>query len=264
LSQTVQTETMGQCRIIRLNRPDSLNSFTIELHQALIAALRAAGKDETLRSVILTGAGRAFCAGQDLQESSAATGKIGEIGDHLRNHYNPLVRTIRELPIPVISAVNGVAAGAGMSLALSCDVAVAAKSARFMPSFTKIGLVPDSGATWMLPRLVGPMRARLMALLCEPVDAETALSWGLVTAVAEDDKLLDTALEYAQRFAALPPSGITLTKQALEDGMDVSFNTQLENECTAQTEAGKSPHHAEAVAAFIEKRPPVFTPGKAS
>lgn len=253
-------ETAGQSRIIRLNRPDNLNSFTVALHEELLAALRAAADDGAVRSVILTGAGRAFCAGQDLQESSDVNGPIKDLGDHLRKTYNPLVRTIRGLPIPVIAAVNGVAAGAGMSLALSCDTVIAARSARFAPSFSKIGLVPDSGGTWILPHLVGPMRARQLALLSEVIDAETALQWGMVTKLVEDNVLMQEARAMAARFEALPPSGLTLIKRALNDALETGFDDQLERECALQSEVGKSPDHREAVQAFIEKRVPVFAP----
>lgn len=261
LSEPVVIERRSNCLVVRLNRPASLNAFTVGMHQALLAAIASAKTDPQLRSVVLTGAGRAFCAGQDLQESMAADGPISDLGEHLDRFYNPLIRALRDLPIPVIAAVNGVAAGAGASLAFACDIVVAARSARFVQSFSKIGLVPDSGATWTLPRLVGPLRARAMTLLGEPLDAQTALAWGLVWSVVDDDALLDAALAVADRLAALPPTGLALTKQALDAAMEVSLDRQLDTERDLQSKAGASADHREAVRAFVEKRAPVFASG---
>lgn len=257
----VTTERIRNCLVIRLNRPTSMNAFTVDMHEALIRTLGAARDDADLRSVILTGAGRAFCAGQDLQESIDPEGPIADLGDHLDRFYNPLIRVLRSLPLPVIAAVNGVAAGAGSSLALACDIVVAARSARFVQSFSKIGLVPDSGATWLLPRMAGPLRARAMTLLGDVLDAPTAHAWGLVWSVVEDEALLDAAMEIADRLAALPPDGLALTKQALDASMDVSLDRQLEIERDLQRVAGASMHHREAVRAFVEKRAPVFKLG---
>lgn len=258
MSDTVIAEHRRHCMVVRLNRPASLNAFTVEMHEALIATLASARSDPELRSVILTGAGRAFCAGQDLQESLDPKGLISDLGQHLERFYNPLVRAVRDLPIPAIAAVNGVAAGAGSSLALACDIVLAGRSARFVQSFSRIGLIPDSGGTWLLPRLVGPIRARAMALLGDPVDAPTALAWGLVWSVVEDSALLGAAMAVADRLAKLPPAGLKLTKQALDAAMDVSFDRQLDIERDLQSVAGSSEHHREAVRAFIEKREPVF------
>jgi len=234
-----------------------MNAFTIGMHGELAAALELA-KDETLRSVILTGNGRAFCAGQDLQETLAKDSPISDFGDHLDRYYNPLVRAIRALPIPVLAAVNGVAAGAGANLAFACDIVIAARSARFIQSFAKIGLVPDSGGTWLLPRLVGPHRARALAMLGEPLDAETARQWGLVWNVVDDETVLDATLAVANKLAALPPSGLALIKQALDDAMGTSFDEQLDVESKLQRVAGALPDHREGVRAFIEKRAPNF------
>ena len=257
----VTTERIRHCLVIRLNRPASMNAFTIDMHQALIRVLGAAKDDPDLRSIILTGAGRAFCAGQDLQESMAPDGPIADLGEHLDHFYNPLIRALRSLHLPVIAAVNGVAAGAGSSLALACDIVVAARSARFVQSFSKIGLVPDSGATWLLPRVVGSLRARAMTLLGDALDAPTAHAWGLVWSVVEDEILLDAAMAIADRLAALPPVGLALTKQALDESMDVSLDRQLDVERDLQSVAGASANHREAVRAFVEKRAPVFKIG---
>ena len=259
MTELVIVERNGDCLVIKLNRPASMNAFTIGMHGELAAALELA-KDETLRSVILTGNGRAFCAGQDLQETLAKDSPISDFGDHLDRYYNPLVRAIRALPIPVLAAVNGVAAGAGANLAFACDIVIAARSARFIQSFAKIGLVPDSGGTWLLPRLVGPHRARALAMLGEPLDAETARQWGLVWNVVDDETVLDATLAVANKLAALPPSGLALIKQALDDAMGTSFDEQLDVESKLQRVAGALPDHREGVRAFIEKRAPNFAP----
>ncbi len=254
----VLTEQVGSCVIITLNRPDALNSFTVDMHAALHDAIESAGNDPQVRSIILTGAGRGFCAGQDLAEATDSDGPIDDLGVHLERTYNRLVRTIRRLPVPVIAAVNGVAAGAGANIALVCDIVLAGKSAKFIQSFSKISLVPDSGGTWTLPRLVGPHRARALALLGDALSAEQARDFGLVWQVAEDDELRDAALAIADRLAALPPEGLMLTKQALDTAMETTFDRQLDIERDLQSRAGQSADNAEAVAAFLEKRTPVF------
>jgi len=254
LSESVVHERHGDCLLITLNRPDRLNSFTVDMHESLSSILSVADEDETLTSVILTGAGRAFCAGQDLQESSNPNGPIKDLGEHLTKYYNPLIRKIGGMKLPVITAVNGAAAGAGASLALSGDIVLAARSAKFVQAFTRIGLVPDSGATWMLPRLVGPQRAAAMLLLNEDIDAEKALRWGLVWSIEDDDHLLDAAFAIAGRLSAQPRSGLALTKQALQQARDNSLSEQLEVESRLQSIAGATPEYREAVESFFTVR----------
>ncbi len=258
MSESVVMTRRGHSLVIQLNRPGRMNAFTVEMHRSLLAALQSIEDDASIRCIVITGAGAAFCAGQDLGEAALVNGPIGSLGDHLDRFYNPLIRTLRSLQIPVIAAVNGVAAGAGASLALTCDIVVASRSARFIQSFTRIGLVPDSGATWLLPRLVGPQRARAMILLGDPVDAETALQWGLVWALFDDDQLVDAALALAERLAALPRLGLSLAKQALNGAFDATLDRQLDVERDLQTLAGASPDYREALSAFLEKRAPVY------
>ena len=255
-------EPRDRCAIVRLNRPASLNALTVPMLRQLLAFLTSVEDDPEIRSVVLTGVGRAFCAGQDLRESMDPDGPIKDHGEHLDRVYNPLIRKLRSLPIPVIAAVNGTAAGAGASLAFACDIVVAARSASFIQSFSRIGLVPDSGATWILPRLAGLHRARAMVLLGDSLDAETAHSWGLVWSVVDEERLLDAALAIAGRIAALPPTGLALTKKALDQAMTTSLDQQLDVERGLQSAAGASSDHQEAVRAFIEKRAPVFTQEK--
>lgn len=252
------TERVGSCVILTMNRSDALNAFTVDMHRALLDALVVAGANPEVRSIILTGAGRGFCAGQDLAEASDPNGPVGSLGEHLEKTYNRLVRTIRRLPVPVIAAVNGVAAGAGANIALACDIVLAGRSAKFIQSFSKISLVPDSGGTWTLPRLVGLQRARALALLGDALNAEQAQVFGLVWQVTEDDALRAAALAIAERIAALPPEGLRLTKQALDTAMETTFDRQLDIERDLQSLAGQSADNKEAVAAFLEKRAPVF------
>ncbi len=245
--------------VLTLNRPERLNAFTEELHRLLRAALQAAGDDDACRAVLLTGAGRGFCTGQDLAARRFEPGKAPDLGRSLQQFYNPLVRALRALPKPVVCAVNGVAAGAGANLALACDIVVAARSARFVQSFAKVGLIPDAGGTWSLPRLVGPARARALMLLAEPVTADQAAEWGMIWQVVDDANLLPTARALCAKLAALPPIGLALTKQALEASGGNDLDRQLDLERDLQGAAGRSPDYREGVAAFLEKRPPRFT-----
>jgi len=259
LDSVVLTERVGSCVIVTMNRPEALNSFTVDMHRELHDAIESAGRDPQVRSIILTGAGRGFCAGQDLAEATDPDGPIGDLGEHLEQTYNRLVRTIRRLRVPVIAAVNGVAAGAGANIALVCDIILAGRSAKFVQSFSKISLVPDSGGTWTLPRLVGPHRARALTLLGDALSAEQAKEFGLVWQVTEDDGLREAALVIAERLAALPPEGLMLTKQALDTAMETTFDRQLDIERDLQSRAGQSADNAEAVSAFLEKRKPDFS-----
>lgn len=246
-------------RVVTLNRPDRLNAFNEEQHRHLMAALEGAEADPSCRALLLTGAGRGFCAGQDLSNRLAEPGRTPDLHSTIERFYNPLVRKLRALPMPVICAVNGTAAGAGANIALACDIVVAARSAKFIQAFAKIGLVPDSGGTWFLPRLVGPARARGLALLAEPLSAEQAEAWGLIWKVFDDADLMNEAKALAARLATQPTVGLALTKRALDAGETNTLDEQLDLERDLQAEAGRTPDYAEGVRAFFEKRSPVFT-----
>jgi 2-(1,2-epoxy-1,2-dihydrophenyl)acetyl-CoA isomerase len=242
---------------IVLDRPDALNSLTVPLKQELLAAFREAGRDASVRAVILTGAGRAFCAGQDLRERLEPD--AAPLGVEIRERYNPLVLAMRRLEKPIVGAINGVAAGAGAALAFACDVRIAAEGASFVLAFGRVGLVPDSGATWLLPRLVGQARAFELALLNEPVSAADALQIGLVTAVVPADALAGEARGIAARLAAGAPRAIGLTKRALNRSLESDLESALEYEAFLQGIAGRTADHVEGLKAFVEKRPPRFT-----
>ncbi len=256
---TILVDNRGAWRILTLNRPDRMNAFTAGMHRALAEALDEAAADEGRRAVLLTGAGRGFCAGQDLSEVAVESGAAPDLGATVETFYNPLVRRIRALQKPVICAVNGTAAGAGANIALACDIVLAARSAKFIQSFAKIGLVPDSGGTWLLPRLVGDARARGLALLGEPLDAGTAETWGLIWRAVDDDKLRAEAEALAARLATEPTQGLALTKQALGLAATHTLDQQLDLERDLQRKAGRTPDYAEGVNAFMAKRAPAFT-----
>lgn len=248
-------------RTITLNRPDKLNAFSEDLLIALGKAVRAAAKEKDVRCVVITGAGRAFCSGQDLAEVKERyqTDEPIELGLHLRRHYNPMVAQIRCMEKPVVASVNGVAAGAGCSLALVCDMRVAAESSSFIQSFIHVGVIPDSGGTFMLPRLVGLSRAMELAFTGRKVSAAEAERIGLVNRVVPDDALAAETAKLAAQLASLPPKGIGLAKRALNAAWSADLETQLDYEAMLQTTAGQSRDHREGVAAFLEKRPPNFT-----
>ena len=240
---------------ITLNRPDKLNAFIPEMHQELRRALEQALDDEAIRAVLLTGAGRAFCAGQDLSQRKLEPGAAPiDLSVSLGSHYNPLVRRLRELPKPVVCAVNGVAAGAGANIALACDVVLAARSASFVQSFARLGLVPDSGGTWFLPRLVGSARAMGLALLAEPLPAQDAERGGLIWKAVDDAQLMSEALTLARKLAAGPTKGYGLIKRALHASQGNSLDAQLDLERDLQREAGFSEEYRKGVAAFLEKK----------
>lgn len=244
---------------VTLNRPEKLNAFTEPMHLALRAAIRRAHDEPAVRAVLLTGAGRAFSAGQDLgdRDPRRMSGPP-DLGHTLEAFYNPTLRLIRTLPKPVVAAVNGVAAGAGASLALTCDIVLAARSARFVQSFARIGLTPDAGSSWILPRLVGEARAKALALTAEPVPAETAENWGLIWRAVDDDRLAEEARELALRLAAGPTRGLGLTKLSIQAAATNSYDTQLDHERDTQRIAGRTADYAEGVVAFLEKRQPEF------
>jgi len=243
---------------ITLNRPDKLNAFIPEMHEELRAALDQA-EDAEVRAVLLTGAGRAFCAGQDLSARKLSPGAAPiDLAVSLGSNYNPLVRRLRELPKPVVCAVNGVAAGAGANIALACDLVIAARSASFLQSFSKIGLIPDSGGTFFLPRLVGSARAMGLALLGDKLTAEEAAQWGLIWKVVEDAELMKEASSVARNLAEGPTKGYGLLKKALHASAGNSLDAQLDLERDLQRQAGFSDDYREGVAAFMDKRKPTF------
>jgi 2-(1,2-epoxy-1,2-dihydrophenyl)acetyl-CoA isomerase len=238
---------------ITLNRPDKLNAFTPEMHKELRRALEQALDESAIRAVLLTGAGRGFCAGQDLAERNVAPGAAPiDLSVSLGSYYNPLVRRMRELPKPIVCAVNGVAAGAGANIALACDIVLAARSASFVQSFSRLGLVPDSGGTYFLPRLVGTARAMGLALLAEPLPAEQAERWGLIWKVFDDDRLMPEATAIARKLAGGSTKGFGLLKRALY--ANNSLDAQLDLERDLQRELGYSEEYRKAVAEFLEKR----------
>lgn len=244
--------------IITLNRPDKLNSFNGEMHRLLLAALTKAGDDPECRAVMLTGAGRAFSAGQDLSERVFQDGVAPDLSESLKKDYNPLVRTIRELEKPVLAAVNGVVAGAGANIALACDIVIASRSARFIQSFSKIGLLPDSGGTWTLPRLIGDARARALAFLAEPIDAELAAEWGMIWKAVEDELLDTEARKLCAHLASQPTRSFALMKKAFLQSAVQTFDQQLDLEAQLQGEAGRTEDYRTAVSAFRAKQSPVF------
>ena len=260
----VLTERRAGYRVITLNRPRYLNAFNEAMHQALRRALAEAEEDSDCRALLLTGAGAAFCAGQDLRERVTADGKTAVLGNALETYYNPLVRKLRALPIPVVAAVNGVAAGAGANIALACDIVLAARSATFLQAFARIGLVPDCGGTWILPRLIGPARARALALTAEPLSAEQGEAWGLIWKAHDDGELMAQAHGLCARFAAAPAVALALIKRLLDESWSNDLDTQLDLEREAQREASLSPDYTEGVQAFLQKRPPVFAGRRAS
>ena len=242
---------------VTLNRPDALNALTVPMKQALLAALRRLDRERAARAIVFTGAGRGFCAGQDLRERLEPD--AAPLGVEVRERYNPIIRAMRALPKPIVGAVNGVAAGAGASLAMACDLRIASDAASFALAFGRVGLVPDSGATWFLPRLVGATRAAELALLNEPVSAPDALRLGLVGRVVPAAELASEANAIAARLAAGAPRAIALTKRALNAAWDRDLDGALEYEAHLQDMAGRTVDHAEGMAAFMEKRPPRFT-----
>ena len=244
---------------VTLNRPEKLNAFNPEMHKLLRDALEQALDDAGVRCVLLTGAGRGFCAGQDLSQRDAGPDAAPtDLSVSLGSNYNPLVRRLRALPKPIVCAVNGVAAGAGANIALACDIVLAARSASFVQSFSQLGLVPDSGGTYFLPRLVGTARAMGLALLGERLSAEEAERWGLIWKALDDRRLMQEATRIANTLAAGPTKGYGLIKKALHASAGNSLDAQLDLERDLQREAGFSEDYREGVAAFMQKRKPAY------
>jgi 2-(1,2-epoxy-1,2-dihydrophenyl)acetyl-CoA isomerase len=257
MTDGLRVDVDGPVATITLDRPEALNALTVPVKVALREALERLAVDRAVRAVILTGAGRAFCAGQDLAEREQADAAPLDV--ELRERYNPIILALRAMGQPVIAAVNGVAAGAGASIAFACDLRIAAADARFVLAFGRLGLVPDSGATWFLPRLVGDARAAELVLIGDPIPADEALRIGLVSRVVPNDELLPQARALADRIAAGAPMALALTKGALERAATIDLETALEGEAKLQGIAGASADHAEGLAAFREKRAPRFT-----
>ncbi|APC09952.1 MULTISPECIES: 2-(1,2-epoxy-1,2-dihydrophenyl)acetyl-CoA isomerase PaaG [Providencia] len=244
---------------ITLNRPDRLNSFNDEMHRQLSDAIKLAERDETIRCLVITGAGRGFCAGQDLNDRNVSVGnETPDLGFSVETYYNPLIRRLTSLPKPIICAVNGVAAGAGAAIALAGDIVIAAKSASFIQSFCRLGLVPDSGGSWFLPQLAGHARAMGMALLGDKISAEQALQWGMIWQVTENEELSDTVNQLAMHLATQPTYGLGLIKKAIYAAATNTLDEQLDLERDLQRLGGRSEDYREGVSAFLNKREPQF------
>lgn len=256
---TVLYQAEAGVATLTLNRPESLNALTGAMHGELRAAIDRAASDSDVRCLVITGVGRGFCSGADLVDTTIVSGGVPDLGRTLETHYNPLIRKLRDLPKPIIAAVNGVAAGAGANIALACDLVLAARSSLFIQAFCKIGLIPDTGGTWLLPRHVGRARAAGLALLGDKLPAEQAEAWGLIWKVVDDDKLLDEATKLARHLATQPTKALGLIKQALGAAETNTLDDQLDLERDLQTVAGRTDDFREGVAAFREKRQPRFT-----
>jgi len=258
--ETILFEIANGAARLTLNRPDRLNSFTLEMHNEVAEALTRVESDDGIRVLLVTGAGRGFCAGQDLADRSVAPGADAvDLGESLENRYNPLIRRLVALPKPVVCAVNGVAAGAGANIAFAADIVLAARSAKFVQSFANLGLVPDSGGTWILPRLIGHARALGLALTGDAIAAEKAESWGLIWRAVDDGELMGEAGKLVERLACGPTRGYAAIKMAMRRSWLTGFNEQLDLERDLQRELGYSNDFREGVAAFSEKRKPEFT-----
>ncbi len=254
-SDPILFEATDGIATVTLNRPAALNALTARMHEDLAAALARAAADDAVRCLFLTGAGRGFCAGQDLTERAVSGDEAPvDLGDSLDKRYNPVVRAIVGMDKPVVCAVNGIAAGAGANLALACDIVLAARGAAFVQSFSRLGLVPDSGGTWLLPRLAGRGRAAALAMLGDAVPAEQAAAWGMIWRAVEDAALMEEAGAVAHRLAALPAAGLARIKRALRASWHNSLDAQLDLERDLQSLAGRDPAYRDGVAAFLAKR----------
>ncbi|MEE9141169.1 MAG: 2-(1,2-epoxy-1,2-dihydrophenyl)acetyl-CoA isomerase PaaG [Gammaproteobacteria bacterium] len=253
--ETIEYSVADGVAKLVLNRPDSLNSFNETMHGEVRAALKDLSADDTVRCLLITGSGRGFCAGQDLSDRQVKPGdEPPDLGKTLEKHYNPLIRNLRNLEMPVVCAVNGVAAGAGASIAFACDLVIAARSAKFIQAFCKVGLLPDSGGTWILPRLVGHARAMALAMLGEPVKAEQAEAWGVIYKCVDDDALEQEANRLTSYLARQPTKGLALIKRAINAAYSNTLDEHLDLERDSQRVLGRTADYQEGVAAFLEKR----------
>lgn len=257
--QTILLEKSNGVAKVTLNRPDKLNSFNVQMHEELQAALDDIATDGESRAVLLTGAGRGFCAGQDLGDRAVSSDQAApDLGMSVEKFYNPLIRRLTNLKMPVICALNGVAAGAGASVVMACDIVIAARSSSFILSFAKVGLVPDSGSSWHFARAIGLPRAKAMAMLGNKVKAEQAEQWGLIYQVVDDEKLMDEATQMANHLAKQPTEALANIKELVHTSFDYALNDQLERERKAMQHLGRSHDYREGVASFMEKREPKF------
>ncbi|WP_432473651.1 2-(1,2-epoxy-1,2-dihydrophenyl)acetyl-CoA isomerase PaaG [Amphritea sp. HPY] len=257
--ENIEFEITSGVAVLTLNRPDSLNSFNTEMHAEMRDALKQVKTNAEVRCLLITGNGRGFCAGQDLSDRNVAPGaEMPNLGESIEKNYNPMIRAITALEMPVICAVNGVAAGAGANIALACDIVLASKKASFIQAFCKIGLVPDSGGTWTLPRALGTPRAMALSLLGDKLSAEQAEQWGMIWKTFEPEELKDAALAMAKQLATQPTKGLALIKRAIQASSTNTFDEQLDLERDLQTIAGRTEDYREGVGAFMAKRQPEF------
>lgn len=256
--ETILYEEADGVATVTLNRPDKLNAVTGQMLDELKDAVARAGASPDVRCLLLTGAGRGFCAGQDLSDRAVASERP-DLSQTLGQGYNPLIKAITELPMPVVCAVNGIAAGAGANIALACDIVLAKRSAKFMQAFAKIGLIPDSGGTWHLPRMLGLPRALGLAMLAEPISAEQAVTWGLIWQAVDDDMLMIEANAFAKKLATQPTRGLAEIKRAMRASFANTLDEQLALEAGIQGELGRGHDYGEGISAFMEKREAKFT-----
>jgi 2-(1,2-epoxy-1,2-dihydrophenyl)acetyl-CoA isomerase len=257
--QDILYDVEDRVATVTLNRPDRMNAWTPTMEREVREAMGAAANDDDVRVIVLTGAGRGFCAGQDLNDRAVVPGEAVDLGETVTKSWNPLIRTLTSLPQPVIARVNGVAAGAGANNALACDLVVAAKYSMFIQSFSGIGLIPDSGGTWALPRLVGQASALGLALTGEPLPADKAAEWGLIWKAVEDEQLDAEVDSIAAKLASLPPLGLAAIKEMIRASWQYSLDEELERQAGAMRRLGFTEDYREGVAAFLEKRQPRFT-----
>ena len=258
-SETIIEIKNGPLLEIHLNRPDQLNAFNEEMSRAFISSLEQARDDEGTRAILLTGRGRGFCSGQDLGNRNPDTmSEAPDLEKTISELYNPLVRLIREMPKPVICAVNGVAAGAGVNIAIACDIVIANDKAKFIQSFSKVGLIPDAGGSWMLPRLIGEARAKVLSMTAYPLPARQAVEWGMIWKAVAENELLDEARQLGVALANGPTIGLGLTKIAIQNSINQSYDSHLVQEAKFQGICGRSNDYKEGVRAFLGKRKPNF------
>ena len=245
--------------VLTLNRAHALNGFTVDMHEETASAMKQVESNKGVRCLLITGSGRAFCVGQDLKDPSInSSERHPDLGESVEKYYNPLIRSIMTLKAPVVCAVNGIAAGAGVSVALACDIVIACRSAAFVCAFSKVGVVPDSGATWNLPRAIGLQRAKAMAFLGERISADTAEQWGMIWRCVDDEQLMPEATKLAGHLASQPTRALAMTKALLNDAFATPLHEQLEHEKYAMRTLGRTHDYREGVAAFLEKRTPRF------